>query len=59
MDNYIKYLNENSITLQIVSGEADYLASLSDSDYESNKKEKIPRCPKQYKERIIMDVKLN
>ena len=24
MDDYIKYLNENSITQQIVSGEADY-----------------------------------
>ena len=43
MDGYIKYLNENSITQQIVSGEADYLALLLDSDYKSEEKEKIPR----------------
>ena len=59
MDNYIKYLNKNSITQQIVSGEADYLASWSDSDYESDRKEKNNHSPKQYKERINMDVKLN
>ena len=41
MDKYIKYLDKNNITEQIVTGEADYLASPLDSDYESNKKEKV------------------